>query len=148
MAKISAWILYLRHFHQNRKPHKAYKCLLQFSLGLSDALILANKVNSSRSRGGSQNKDVWRHLPWVKIVLKHCLLAMFILIKLHIGQALLPKKVNADYAVRPAECNIPNARSFSVYWLIPTVLLISMQNHRQICSCIDFFPNRKVLVSY
>ena len=43
MAKTNAWTLYSRHFRQNGKPHKDQKFLLQFSLELSDALILANK---------------------------------------------------------------------------------------------------------
>ena len=47
MAKTNAWTLYSRHFRQNGKPHKDQKFLLQFSLELSDALILANKVNES-----------------------------------------------------------------------------------------------------
>ena len=51
MAKINAWILYRRHFRQNGKPHKDQKSLLQFSLQLSDALILPNKVNPSSSIG-------------------------------------------------------------------------------------------------
>ena len=50
MAKTNAWTLYSRHFRQNGKPHKDQKFLLQFSLELSDALILANKVNPSSSR--------------------------------------------------------------------------------------------------
>ena len=50
MEKINAWTLYSRHFRQNGKPHKDQKFLLQFSLELSDALILANKVNPSSSR--------------------------------------------------------------------------------------------------
>ena len=64
---------------------------------------------------------------------------MFVLIKSHIGQALLPTKIDADYAARPAEYNVANVKSFSVYWLIATVSLISIQNHRQISSCINFF---------
>ena len=51
MAKINAWILYLRHFRQNERPGKDQKSLHQFTLELSDALILANKVNPSSSRG-------------------------------------------------------------------------------------------------
>ena len=51
MAKINAWILYRRHFRKNGKLHKDQKSLLQFSLELSDALILANKVNPSSSKG-------------------------------------------------------------------------------------------------
>ena len=51
MAKINTWILYCRHFRQNGKLHKDQKSLLQFSLELSDALNLANKINLSRSRG-------------------------------------------------------------------------------------------------
>ena len=51
MAKINAWILYRCHFRQNIKPHKDQKSLLQFSVKLSDALIFANKVNPSSSRG-------------------------------------------------------------------------------------------------
>ena len=51
MAKISAWILYRSHFLQNGKSYKDQKSLLQFSLELSDALILVNKVNPSSSRG-------------------------------------------------------------------------------------------------
>ena len=82
-----------------KTPHKDQKYLLQFSLELSDALILANKVNLSSSRGRPQNEEVWRYLPWVKSLLKHCLLPMFVLIKLNIGQALLPTKIDADYAV-------------------------------------------------
>ena len=121
-----------------KTPHKDQKYLLQFSLELSDALILANKVNLSSSRGRPQNEEVWRYLTWVKSLLKHCLLPMFVLIKLNIGQALLPTKIDADYAVWPAEGNFPNARSFSVYWLIATVSLISIQNHRQIYSCWPF----------
>ena len=50
MAKISAWILHRRHFRQNGKPRKNQKCLLQFILELSDALILTNKVNPFSSR--------------------------------------------------------------------------------------------------
>ena len=51
MVKISDWILHRRHFRQNGKPHKNQKCLVQFSLELSGALILTNKVNPSSSRG-------------------------------------------------------------------------------------------------
>ena len=50
MAKISAWILYCRHFRQNGKLLKDQKSLLQFSIELSDTLILTNKVNPSSSR--------------------------------------------------------------------------------------------------
>ena len=39
------------YFRQNGKPHKDPKSLLLFSLELSDALILANNVNPSSSRG-------------------------------------------------------------------------------------------------
>ena len=51
ITKINAWVLYRRHFRQNGKPHKNHKSLLQFSLELSDALILASKVNLSSSSG-------------------------------------------------------------------------------------------------
>ena len=51
ITKINAWVLYRRHFRQNGKPHKNHKSLLQFSLELSDALILASKVNLSSSNG-------------------------------------------------------------------------------------------------
>ena len=99
MAKVNAWILYRRHFCQNGKPHKDQKCLLQYSLELSDVLILANKVNPSSSDDVSRNEEVWRHLPRVKSLLKHCLSPMLVLIKSHIGQALLPTKIDADYPV-------------------------------------------------
>ena len=115
-------------------------------------LIDMAKINAwilqRRQENKPKNEEVWRHQPRVKSLLKHCLSPMFALIKLHNGQAVLPIKMDADCAVWPAECNLPNARSFSVYWLIATISLISIQNHRQISSCTDFFPNRKVLGSY
>ena len=123
MAQTNAWIRYYWYFCQNVKPHKNQKSLLQFSLELSDVLILANKVNPSSSRRRPpQNKEVWRLLPQVKSLLKQCLspmfvlikLPIFVLIKLHIGKALMSAKIDADYPVWTAECNVPNARSFSV----------------------------------
>ena len=61
MAKVSAWILYCRHFRQNGKLLKDQKSLLQFNIELSDTLILTNKVNPSSSRERSpQNKEVLR----------------------------------------------------------------------------------------
>ena len=75
-----------------------------------------------------QNEEVRRHISRGKSLLRYCLSPMFVLIKSHMGQALLPTKINADYAVWRAECNVPNARSLCFYWLIATVLLISIQN--------------------
>ena len=74
MAKINTWILYHQHFRQNGKPHKDQKSLLQFNLELSDALILANKVNPSSSvKTNLKNEEIWKHWPQVKSLLKHCL---------------------------------------------------------------------------
>ena len=148
MTMINAWIKYRRHFRQNGKPYKDQKSLLQFSLELSDALILANKVNPSSSRGQPPLRRSLEVPTTVKSLLKHWLSPMFFLVKFHIGQALLPTKIDADYGVWPVECNVPNARFFSVYWLIATVSLIPIQNYKQISSCFTFFPNGKVLVSY
>ena len=90
MAKISAWILYCRHFRQNGKLLKDQKSLLQFSIELSDTLILTNKVNPSSSRERSpQNKEVLRQPPRIKSLLKHFPLLMFVLIKSHVGQTIL-----------------------------------------------------------
>ena len=89
------------------------------------------------------SNSVLRRLPRVK-----SLSPIFVLTKSHTGQALLQTKIDADYAVWPTECTVPNTRSASVYWLIATVSLISIQNQRQISSCINCFPNRQVLVSY
>ena len=51
LTKIIAWIPYCHHFRANAKPPKYQKSLLQFSLELSESLILSIKVNSSSSRG-------------------------------------------------------------------------------------------------
>ena len=118
MTKINVWTLYRRHICQNGKSHNNNKSLLQFSLELLDALILANKVNPSGSRRRFPKRRSLEAPTTGKIPLKHCLSPMFVLIKSHIGQALLPTKIDADYAIWPAECNVPNPRSFSVYWLI------------------------------
>ena len=83
---------------------------------------------------------------------------MFVLIKSHVGQALLPTKIDADYAVWPAECNVPNVRSFCLladladygnhrYISNRYMSYTYTINHGQISSCINFFPNGKVLVS-
>ena len=141
LAKISAWIL---HFRQNGKSHKDQKSLLQFNF-LSYQMLKSLPAQWIHlfQEDDLQNEEVWRHLPREKGLPKHCLSPMFDLVKSHIGQALLPTKIDADYAVLHAECNVLNARSFSVYWLIATVSLISIQNHRQMSSCFYFFSKQK-----
>ena len=131
MAKINAWLLYRPHFHWNEKTHKDQKSMLQFSLDLSEALIFANKVNPSSSKERSPERWSSEAPTTGKSLLKHCLSPVFVLAKSHICQALLPTKIDADYAVWPAECSASHTRPFSVHWLIATVLLISMQNHRK-----------------
>ena len=66
---------------------------------------------------------------------------MFVLVKSHIGQALLPTKFDADYAVWPAECNVPNERSFYIYWLIVDFHAKPKTN----IFMYWLFPDRKVL---
>ena len=51
MRKISTWMLYHRHFRENGKPNSDWKSLVQFSLELSVALMLINKVSPSSLRG-------------------------------------------------------------------------------------------------
>ena len=53
MVHINIWILYHFHFRKNGKPHKNQKSLPLFSSELSDALIIASKVNLCSSREGS-----------------------------------------------------------------------------------------------
>ena len=98
MAKINAWILYLRHFRQNGKPHKNQKSFLQFSLEPSDALIIANKVNPSSSRGRPPKRRSSESPTTGKKPTQALLSPMFVLIKSQIGQALLTTKIDAHYA--------------------------------------------------
>ena len=119
MVHINIWILYHFHFRKNGKPHKNQKSLPLFSSELSDALIIASKVNLCSSREGSP-KQRSLDAPTTDKKPTEALAVMFILIKLHIGEALLSTKIDADYSVWPAEFNVPNARSFSFYWLIAT----------------------------
>ena len=96
------------------------------------------------------HQEVWRHLPRVKNLLKHWLSP--ITSSFWSSHTLPSPAINKNRyrlcSISSVEWNFPNARSFSVYWLIATASLISIQNHRQISSCIDFFSNKKYLVTY
>ena len=119
---VNAWILYRRHFCQNGKPHKNHKSLLQFRLELSDALILTNKKPTQALSVADVRFDQVAHWPsptnknWCRLCSMTCRM----------------------------QCS-----KFKIF----LCLLVDLncfadfhKNHRQISSCIDFFPNRNVLV--
>ena len=137
-------ILYRWYFCQNGKPHKNQKSLLQFTFELSDALILANKMNPSSSRGWLPKRKSLEAPATAKKPTQ-----TFSVTDVCFGQvAHWPSPTTNKNQFRLCsmicKCNVPNARSFSVYWLITTVLLISIQNHRQISSCRDFFQAENI----
>ena len=126
--------------------NKINKFLLQLSLELSDALILVNKVNLSSWRRQPQKQSLEPPTTGKKPT-QHCLSPMFVLIKSRIGQALLPTKNWCKLCSMTCRMQCSKWKIF-LYLLIATVSLISIQNHGQISSCINFRPNIKVLVSY
>ena len=146
MRKISTWMLCRHHFRENGKPNSDQKSFAQFSLELSDALMLINKVSPSSSREqlpkrrrlepSIMDKKPSQALPVTDDRFDQVA---------HWPSSSTNKKWCRLYCMT-CRMHFPNARSFSVYWLTVTVSLISIQNHIRISSRIDFFSNRKELV--
>ena len=114
-------------FVKLEKPNKDHTSLLQFILELSDALILTNKVNPSSSGGRTSRR---RSLEAFTMGKKSTQAFPVTDVRFdQIAHWSSPSTNKNRWRCSKMECNVPNTRSFTVYWLIAFVSLISIQNH-------------------